>query len=280
MRKIQMTGTLSIVFSAATSVMSIFISCSSDIKQDMLMPTELLVFQDEEAGVPIGVTGITAYKDGYLSFAKYHYGMDSKIVIKKIANNTIYKTIDISNHIAHIQGIAYNPANNSFFCWGMPSNGIFVYPWIETSSGFSDFIIIEVSFHGELIRTLRTPIADAYPGMLDYDQETNFLYLKANTSSIINIYSAEDMRHIKSIDTHIYGEGIAYDRRTNTFWLHDGLYVYNIDYSGKLITKYNSPTINKQSEGIVCLDNGDVWITADEYIHGGIINGNKAWKIN
>ena len=103
------------------------------------------------------------------------------------------------------------------------------------------------------------------------------IFLKPNTRDTVSIYEY-DMTLIKRIDLGVGGEGIGYDYRNNTFWVHDGNYFYEVDTTGTIQFQSPSPTYNNEAEGVLLLDNY-VWITADEWIHGSIPNGNRAWKL-
>ena len=79
---------------------------------------KITIFEDidAESKIPVGVTGLTKYKDTKIAFARYNYDNSSKIAI--YSKTKTKEIVDLSDTIQHIQGLAYNPSE-FFFAWGM-----------------------------------------------------------------------------------------------------------------------------------------------------------------
>src|SRR5690606_1364723 len=142
-----------------------------------------------DAGGTIGNTGLTyntqtdEYVIAYYAFDResklWFYGRNSENLIEYTDQGTLTPTpdreIDVSAYIFHIQGIAYDDTNNSYWILGTT----------QATSSDTERRLINVDDSGALLESTDLTSMSFQAGMLALNNKTNELIIKPNNSTSV-----------------------------------------------------------------------------------------------
>lgn len=247
------------------------ISCASpdapEVTSQGAKASEYTIFPE----LNIGNTGMTFdSKLGLIVHARYDYETSSKLIFTDLSANPVDE-LDVTSLIDHIQGLAYNKDNDSFWIWGT-KKGVTHEPFTSAQE------LIEVSRSGALLNSLTPQDEMNYPGMIEYGGQSR-LWVKANTKTMLYLIDTTSGDILDQIETGLGGEGFAFDSE-GSLWVHDGSIIRKMNLNGQTVLDINSPVYCANSEGLTFDNQGHLWVAADEGLHCGIEGGNRAWRIS
>ncbi len=241
----------------------------------------------------IGNTGMTyntqtdEYVISYYSFAKesklWFYHRNSQNLLNYKETGTLIpapdREIDVSAYLYHIQGVAYDDSNNSYWILGS----------INTISDDAERRLININDSGGLLSSTDLASMSFQPGMIFCNNRNNELIIKPNDNTDLYFLDKTTKTVIRTETTFTIHEGLAFDSNRDLIWVagrtaggENKIVVYAYDTMEELAefplkTLPLSSTENVEGMLIDPIDD-KLLISFDGFLHGSNNNGNALFK--
>lgn len=245
------------------------------------------VLPDKDAdGDTVGCTGASyntrrnQYVISYYSFAKAAklWLFDRRDLMAYASSGTLQpvptRVIDVSAHIFHIQGNAYDAETDSYWILGS----------LNAVSSDTQRVLIRVDDEGNLLEKYPLSAFSFQAGMLALSPDGKNLIIKPNNRSWMLEIDKRTKTQIRQVTGLNINEGLAVDAKNSVVWIagDDGV-LKKHDYSSMaVLATYTFATLSDGSgtnvEGIIVDPaDGALCFVADAYLHGSHTNGNAMW---
>lgn len=212
-------------------------------------------------------------------------GFGNKLIFRTRKNESV-AILRTGAYITLLQGLTYVPDEDVYWVWGCPAGKTCgIGKEDPENPGYSFHKYMKITADGQVLDEKPTLLEDSYPGMISYDITQNSIWSKANNEwnygKEVKNLSLPEWTTSDSFAVPVGGEGIAWSPFDQSIWLHDGINVYQYSKHHQPIGNWPSPVDKKQAEGLV-IDPTDntLWLSADEYYHGEIPDGNRVWHLD